>query len=240
MNSVPKLISKAEQLAIAGDWGNDAIRVNIMILKLNNNIPGAYCRLGRCYEERGDLTRARNAFTRALVLDPKSQGYRNALDRVEVQLKKAADIKLISGVEKYKELFQIGMASKETGDYQLAIKALEKAISIKRSPYALAALAASYRGIGDLERAEAIYREILACSNDSFAKVGLAAVLKDKGRHKESEGLLTDTLRDDNSNIFALRTMGSVQNKKRNRQESKDYFKKAFEIETQQYINSHE
>ena len=224
MNRKEYLMKLAEQLAISDDWSDKALKVNMAILEFDKKLPTVYARIGKCLEDRGNHIEARKSYKNAVILNPKCQGYRNALDRVEAKLKEAADKKHISEISRYKEAFEVGMAAKEDGDHMLAILALEKSVSYKRSPYALAALAATYRAVGDLERAEAIYREILACSNDSFAKVGLAAVLKDKGRHLEAEGLLSDTLEEEGSNTFALRTMGSVQGKKRNRQESKECF----------------
>lgn len=237
MDKVKELISKAEKLAKEALWDDNAIKLNFQIIKLDKKNAGAYCRLGCCFEEKGDLAQAKKAFKNALIINNKSQGYRNALDRVEAKIKEISDKECIGEIKKYDEAFQIGMNAKNNGDINFAILALKKAIELKPTAYALTALAAAYRAEGLLDQAEVLYRNVLKIDDNAVVRTGLAAVLKDKRSFKEVEKLIEETLKVDNNDIFALRTAGSVYSKMRKKDKASECFNKSFEIETEKYIN---
>ncbi|MHB8064335.1 MAG: tetratricopeptide repeat protein [Ruminiclostridium sp.] len=238
MDKLQEMILKAKQLAREDIWNDESIRINAAIIRLDKKNAGAYCRLGRCFEEKGDLLQARKAYKNALILDPKYQGYRNVLDRVDIKIKEEADSVLVEGIKKYREAFDVGMVAKRNGDYTLALKALEKAVYLNPTIYAMTALAASYRAIGELDKAEELYMKVLNKKDNQVAQVGLAAVLKDQGRGSIAKKLLEDILVDDKENEYALRAIGAVYQKGKNIIMAKESFNKAFEIETQQFINN--
>jgi tetratricopeptide (TPR) repeat protein len=60
------LARRSEELAEAGDWGIDALRVNRELVRLDPQAEAARFRLALCLEEAGDAVAARAAFARFL------------------------------------------------------------------------------------------------------------------------------------------------------------------------------
>jgi tetratricopeptide (TPR) repeat protein len=88
---------------------------------------------------------------------------------------------------------------------------LERALKLVSSDAARIALAAAYRDLQKLERAEAVYRAILADGENRAAQVGLAGVLRDLGSLPEALARCHLVLRRYPNDEHALRTLRAIQ-----------------------------
>lgn len=80
--TVDELRAHAEQLALAGNWGNETLTVNQQLVV---RVPGdsdAWTRLARCWHERSEETLALECYIRAVALDPGNTVAKNALARL--------------------------------------------------------------------------------------------------------------------------------------------------------------
>lgn len=144
MERLTQLVRRAERLALAGDWGEEAININTRILELDDRVSGAYTRLARCFREQGNWLGARSRYLQVLSFDRDNVIARNQLCVVERELQDRQYLQLVEQIDDYGEAFSIGVAARRQGDVKLAVAALRRALKIKPTSYAMNALAAAY------------------------------------------------------------------------------------------------
>jgi hypothetical protein len=79
MNELRELVKRAEGLALAGQWGDEAVSANTRILELDDRISGAYTRLARCFREQGNWLAARTMYQQVLLFDSRNRMAANQL-----------------------------------------------------------------------------------------------------------------------------------------------------------------
>src|SRR5687768_15459870 len=97
-----QLMKRAEDLALSGEWGDEAVDVNTRILELDDRIAGAYTRLARCFRERGDWLAARTMYEQVLEFDPSNLIARNQLGAIRDRLRGQEDAELVACIHDYR------------------------------------------------------------------------------------------------------------------------------------------
>jgi len=82
MTATLELEAKAVDFAKRGDFGDDALEANLELTQQAPSNQGAWTRLARCYEAKGDLEKAEEAFRQALELNPRNSIALNRLREI--------------------------------------------------------------------------------------------------------------------------------------------------------------
>lgn len=228
--NLEQLISRAAELALAGNWGEEAIQLNTHILELDDKIAGSYTRLARCFKEQGNPLGAREMYLQVLAFQPENRIALNNLSCLEKELRIKELIHSISNINSYEEAFATGVAAKRRNEIMIAITALKRAIELKPTKYALNALASAYRSANNLDIAEKIYKDILLRDDNLVSQVGLAAVYRDKGMLAEARKIYENVLRQNKENCHALNGLGGVYSDLGMLGDAEMCFEKALEI----------
>lgn len=125
----------------------------------------------------------------------------------------AEDLQEVGDLSSFEEARSLGIAARSGShpNYPLAIAAFRKAFELDRRRYdVLTMLAATYRACKQLEKAEKVYRWILAHEDSTFARVGLAAVYADTKRPAKARKLYEEVLDQEPANSYALMGLGRV------------------------------
>jgi tetratricopeptide (TPR) repeat protein len=210
MDELRLLVKQAEALASEGNWGDEAIGVNTRILELDDRLAGVYTRLARCFREQGNWLAACSMYQQVLVFDSTNRIATNQLANLEERLKDLEGIELIAEINDYREALSIGVAARRQGNAVLAIAALNHAVVLDPTLYALTALGAAYRLNRQLTEAESTYRRAIEMQDSAAARIGLAAVYTDQHRLRDAHSLYWRVLRDDGHNVYALNGLGAV------------------------------
>ncbi|OGK44846.1 hypothetical protein A2957_03050 [Candidatus Roizmanbacteria bacterium RIFCSPLOWO2_01_FULL_38_11] len=88
---IEQLHKKAVDAALDFNW-DTAIRINLQIIKLDNNYIDAYLSLGYAYLETGRLTHAKKYYREALKIDPANMIAHNNIDKISILSKKGSKI----------------------------------------------------------------------------------------------------------------------------------------------------
>lgn len=80
---MPSSEDRARSLAIAQDFGNEAMELNRQLVAANPADPASRTRLGRCFLEAGRLEEAEAEYREVLRLDPKNRIAAGGLEAVE-------------------------------------------------------------------------------------------------------------------------------------------------------------
>lgn len=118
------------------------------------------------------------------------------------------DLRRIESLTSFEEARAVGRAARNARhpDYVLAVAALRKAFKLAPQRRGiLTELAATYRASSQLEKAEKLYLWILDNHPNSAARVGLAAVYGDQGKHVKALKLYEEVLAREPGNPYALR-----------------------------------
>jgi tetratricopeptide (TPR) repeat protein len=180
------LVSRAESLALAGDWGDEAGAVNAELLRLDPKNVAAHTRLGNWCLHHDRTEDAEKLYRRVIELDPSNLIARNRLGEI---VRRRQHERLAANAPTFAEAFRQGVEARRRGKGELAVVFLEKAETLASSDAARIALAAAYRDIQKLDKAEAVYRAILAHGENRAARIGLAGVLRDLGNLPEAKAL---------------------------------------------------
>jgi tetratricopeptide (TPR) repeat protein len=160
MNNVnlEELVNKAGQMALHNIWGENAYKINMAILKADNNNCGACTRLAKYYKLNNNIPEAKNMYLKALSIDPKSRGAINNLDDIERDEKESAAVDQIKTTA---ELLKEGQKSMLKGKYELASKLFSRAYSIEPLSAHAFNLAAAYKKMGRYDNIEKLYRQLI-------------------------------------------------------------------------------
>lgn len=90
MNKVDleKLVQKAGEMATRNIWDEKAYKLNMAILKLDNNNGAACTRLAKYYKLNDNIADAINMYSKALKINPNNRGAINNLNDIEKDQKK--------------------------------------------------------------------------------------------------------------------------------------------------------
>jgi tetratricopeptide (TPR) repeat protein len=230
MSELRALVRRAEILALAGAWDDESIRVNTRILELDDHVAGAYTRLARCFRAQGNWLAARSMYQQVLAFNPSSRIASNQLVAIEEILRDLEDIELISKIDDYDEAFATGVAARRQGNVTLAVAALERAVGLRPTVYALTALGAAYRSDGRLAEAEVAYQRAINVNGHVAARVGLAAVYADRGRLTDASRIYRQILDVDDRNVYALNGLGALLLKRGRLEQAEGCFVRSAEI----------
>ncbi len=123
----------------------------------------------------------------------------------EKQRKEAADYRRTERLTSFEEALDLGVAARESRDYQLAIEAFRQAFRLDTSRYdVIVRLAATHRANKEPGEARRLYEWVLEREESRVALVGLAAVYRDQKRPVEACALYRKALSKDPRDRHAL------------------------------------
>lgn len=211
------LVSEARKLRAQENWGQEAIDANTRILSLDPANVAALNRRARCYRERMDLISACKDYRRALELSPGNDNIEKALREIESKVGKERDlekrIEKIRSIKIFAEAYAMGRAYKDKSPARrrIAVEAFRQAFRLDRNKTdVLIELAAVNRSLRQRDEAERIYSWILRREQNSAAKVGLAAIYKDRKRLRDGLRLCDEVLADEPRNPYAFRCRAGI------------------------------
>src|SRR5215475_6777775 len=189
---------RPESLALSGEWGETAIKINTRMLEIDDRAADAYTRLARCFREQGRLRTAREMYTQILTFDSNNVISRNNLVKIEKEIGRAGELSGVLSIGSFDEAFAVAVAARKRKRYALAIAALSKAVELRHgSVHAWNALGAAYRHKGALDQARSAYEHALGLSRNVVSLIGLAAVARDLYDVDKALDLYTEVLRGD-------------------------------------------
>ena len=152
------LVDKAGEMALRNVWGENAFKINMAILKMDQKNSAACTRLAKYYKLNDNIGEAKNMYLKALDIDPNNRGAMNNLSDIE------KDQKETDTVDKMKttgELTKEGQSSLLKGRYRLAEKLFTKAYSIEPLLKYAVGLASAYKKMGKFDRIEKLYIQLI-------------------------------------------------------------------------------
>lgn len=165
-----------------------------------------------------------------------------ARERIERQQAEAEELRRVQELTTFEEARGLGIAaaSSEPPNHPVAIAAFKKAYELdprrrlrpgEAPPAGLfevpTRLARAYRKSGQHYRAQKMYEWVLARHDSRAAKVGLAAVHEDKGRHAVALALYEEVLSQSPHNPYALRGIARTLASLDRAEEASEAFKRA-------------
>jgi tetratricopeptide (TPR) repeat protein len=234
-NALEALVSEARKLRGQENWGEEAIDANTKILDLDPANIAALNRRARCYRERMNLSAAERDYRRALELSPGNKNVEKALREIEDQVGEERDyekrVDEIRSIRDFAEAYAVGRAYKDKppARRRMAVEALRQAFRLNRNEMnVLIELAAVHRSLRQRDEAERIYTWILRREQNSAAKIGLAALYKDRKRLRDGLKLCDEVLAKEPRNPYALRCRASILSELDRGAEAAESFGKSF------------
>lgn len=160
MNNVDlkKLVNKASEMAIGNIWGENAYKINMAIIKKDNNNCGAYTRLAKYYKLNDNIIEAKNMYLKTLDIDPKNRIAINNLNDIEQDQR---ENEAVDKIKTTKELLKEGKSSMTKGKYKLAVKLYSKVYSIEPKLMHAVSLAGAYKKLGEDDNIEKLYMQLI-------------------------------------------------------------------------------
>lgn len=167
-----------------------------------------------------------------------------AREKIERKRAQAEKLQRVEALTSFEEARGVGIeaADAEPANHPLAIAAFKKAYELdprrklrpgRVPPSGLfeipTRLARVYRVSGQLYQAQRMYEWILERHDSRAAKVGLAAVHEDKGRHSVALGLYEEVLSQNPNNPYALRGIARTLSSLDRTEEAMEAYEKALE-----------
>jgi tetratricopeptide (TPR) repeat protein len=175
-----KLIDRAGEMALRNIWEEKAYKINMTILKYDNNNFAACTRLAKYYKLNEDVQEAKEMYLRALEINPESQGVKNNLNEIQ---REVDEKKFISELTTVKELSTSGQKLSQKGNHRLAMKCYFKAFKMEPLLKTGVSLAKSYNKLGQHDEIKKLYKELVnsnkALDVDTI-KVEFEGILKNK------------------------------------------------------------
>lgn len=163
------LVSKATEMALANMWGEDAFKINHMILDLDNSNSAACTRLAKYYKLQDNFTEAKKMYSKALEINPNNQGARNNLLAIE---KFENEEEFLQKITTDVEANDAARSLAKAGKYDLMIKCLKKAYSINPLVKYAVSLGKVLKKIGRYDDLKKLYEELCE-SNQSEQNISL-------------------------------------------------------------------
>lgn len=157
-----KLVSKASEMALANNWGEQSFKINMAILKMDNRNSAACTRLAKYFKLNGNLLEAKKMYSKALEINPNNQGAINNLIDIETYQQ---DKEFVENLETGREAYDAAQKLARKGKYKLSIECFRKAYSIEPLfKYALT-LAKTYKKIGKHDEVKKMYTKLVDSSS---------------------------------------------------------------------------
>lgn len=224
-SELKRLDKRARMLAQGANYSSEALKLNTRILELQPNDAVALSRLVDIYLHWGNKQAAEDLCNLILAHNPFDWRAKNRLDELSAERTRAEDrarkekgrqtyetqvMQLLTGLIHYEEAFAVGMIASRRHMYDLAVRVLQLTCKLRQTSAARVALAAVYRDMRDLRKAEKLLRSVLDDDPCDAAQVTLAAVLCDRGNLDEAYKLGLTVLKRDEQNVYALNAMGRI------------------------------
>lgn len=229
------LEAEARRLRRMGCWDSKAVEANTKVLEVDPNSTAALNRRAKSYREAGDLFAARADYERAQALKPKDPNIQRVIREIKEELKRQSEqekfIEKVKSISNFSEVYDIGRSfkNKPPAKRSVAVEALKQAFRLDRSRIdVLIELAAVHRTLRQRDEAERIYKWIIDRDNNSAAKIGLAAIYKDRKRLKEALTLCEEVLAEQPHNSHALRGHAGILSESDRGEEARESFKKSW------------
>ena len=161
-----KLIDRAGEMALRNMWEEKAYKINMTILKYDNNNFAACTRLAKYYKLSDNIQDAKEMYMRALEINPESQGVKNNLNEIQ---REDDETKFISDLTTVKELSSSGQKLTQKGNHRLAMKCYFKAFKMEPLLKTGVSLAKSYNKLGRHDEIKKLYKELV--NNNSSLEV---------------------------------------------------------------------
>lgn len=160
MNSelLEKLVCKASEMALANKWGENAFKINKMILKIDSSNSDACTRLAKYFKLHDNLAEAKKMYSKALKINPNNQGARNNLTEIE---KHEDEEEFLDKLATGKDANDAARAFAQKRKYELSIKCLIKAYSIEPLIKYAVSLAKIYNKIGKYDEVRKLYAQLV-------------------------------------------------------------------------------
>lgn len=231
-----KLEREARDLRAREDWGEKAIVANTRILEVDPRNKAALNRRAKCYRKQNDLLAAETDYRRSLELDPENAHVGDALNEIQEEARRQrADrefIEQIRVIEDFDKARTIARSykGKPPAKRMIAIEAFRQAFRLDKTRFdVLIELAAVHRTLRQRDEAEKIYEWVIRRKpSSSVAKVGLAALYKDKKRLRDALKLCDEVLAQEPHNSHALRCRASILSELDRGAEAAESFQKSF------------
>jgi tetratricopeptide (TPR) repeat protein len=156
--NLQQLTNKAGEMALGNIWGENAYKINMMILKLDRTNCAAYTRLAKYYKINDNMLQAKNMYLRALRIDPNNRGAINNLSDIERDQK---ENDAIDQIKTSRELLKEGQSAMLKGKYKLAAKLFLRVYSIEPQVMHAVNLANAYKKMDKHDSIEKLYRKLL-------------------------------------------------------------------------------
>ncbi len=173
------LVDKAEQMALSNNWGENVYKINMTILKIDQNNGAACTRLAKYYKLKENIPEAKKMYLKALEIDNNNRGAINNLNEIEKDQKESDFVDKIKTIA---QLLKEGQSSMLKGKYRLAAKLFSKAYSIEPLLIYAVSQASAYKKMGEYEKIEKLYKQLIDDNhkqadadaiNNEFNKLGL-------------------------------------------------------------------
>ncbi|WP_069997652.1 tetratricopeptide repeat protein [Cellulosilyticum sp. I15G10I2] len=153
-----KLTAKAGEMALRNIWGENAYKINMMILKLDRNNCAACTRLAKYYKLKNNITKAKNMYLKALHIDPNNRGAINNLSDIERDQKESD---AVDQIKTTRELLKEGQSAIQKGKYNLAAKLFSRAYTIEPLLTHAFSLANAYKQMEKYDSIEELYQKLI-------------------------------------------------------------------------------
>lgn len=226
------LMRRAKELALADDFGAEALQLNERILELDPDDAAACTRLGRVYAESGRLDAAEEMWRRALRADPSNRIAKNRIAEIEEQRRRAAEIgrwrTAAAGLSRASEAQSIARSAKDEGDLAKAAAYYLRASELDDRKECLTAAAAALRRLGEYEQAEMLLLGVLSADpEDPYARNALAALFCSRREHDRALRLLERIIASRPKDRGALLALARVYSEMGRKAEAEEAFRRS-------------
>lgn len=153
-----KLKDQASDNALHNVWGKDAYKLNMAILKIDDNDCAAYTRLAKYYKLKDNITKAKSMYLKALDIDPENRAALNNLNDIKKDQEETDAVEKIVTV---KELLKEAQKAILKDKYSRAAKLYAKAYSMEPSLLYAVELAGAYKKMGEYDKIEMLYTQLM-------------------------------------------------------------------------------
>lgn len=160
--NLQQLKDKAGEMALHNMWGENAYKINTVILEMDQNNYAACTRLAKYYKLHDDIAEAKKMYMKALKIDPESRGAINNLNEIE---RDEQENEAVDQIKTTSELFQMGQKSMLKGKNKLALKLFSKAYGMEPVLKHAVGLAGVYNKMGRHENIEELYTQLIEASH---------------------------------------------------------------------------
>lgn len=208
----PEVYKRIAMTYLANGMKSDAAYVYNQYIKIEDENPDIFYRLGKVYESMGNR-RCEKAYERAIELKGKNPAYKEALAGWLMKQKRSGEAVALYeeaaslGSKNHEAYWQTGLAAFRKGDYKKAAARIKKALALKKDiPMAMMALSASLLRSGQYREAAEVSRRLTAKEpKNEGAWFNLACACSMSGDKAAALGALRRSIELEGSNAKAAR-----------------------------------